>query len=153
MARELEIPRLELDEMSPREFKKAWDDRNQRLKVAGVFARIDELHEKHGEEVWTIYLTRTQQMPFWTRPWPSLPLVSATEAAQAAATVFAATGIFMTPIGWKLAALVWGYAIAWFLVNDRLKVHGYRLIAQWRAWETENQPTRPDALSSHGSSP
>ena len=28
----------------------------------------------------------------------------------------------MTPIGWKWAVLVWGYALAWFLVNDRMKL-------------------------------
>jgi H+-transporting ATPase len=32
----------------------------------------------------------------------------------------------MTPLGWGWALFVWGYALAWFLVNDRVK-----LIAYW----------------------
>jgi len=28
----------------------------------------------------------------------------------------------MTPIGWGWAALVWGYALAWFLVNDWIEI-------------------------------
>jgi hypothetical protein len=33
----------------------------------------------------------------------------------------------MTPLGWSWAALVWGYAIAWALVNDRVKLLAYRV--------------------------
>ena len=36
-------------------------------------------------------------------------------------------GLFMAPIGWDRALLVWGYALAWFLVNDRLKLIAYRI--------------------------
>ena len=32
----------------------------------------------------------------------------------------------MTPLGWGWALFVWGYALVWFLVNDRMK-----LIAYW----------------------
>ena len=38
------------------------------------------------------------------------------------ATLLAVYGVFMPPIGWGWAALVWGYALAWFLVNDRIKL-------------------------------
>jgi hypothetical protein len=30
--------------------------------------------------------------------------------------------LFMTPLGWGWALFVWGYALAWFLVNDRVKL-------------------------------
>ena len=33
----------------------------------------------------------------------------------------------MTPIGWGWALLVWGYALVWFLVNDRVKLAAYRI--------------------------
>ena len=33
----------------------------------------------------------------------------------------------MTPLGWGWAAFVWGYALAWFLVNDRVKLLAYRI--------------------------
>jgi H+-transporting ATPase len=34
----------------------------------------------------------------------------------------------MTPIGWGYAAFVWGYALAWFLVTDRVKLLAYRIL-------------------------
>jgi excisionase family DNA binding protein len=50
-ARELEISRAELDEMSPSDFRKAWDERNQRLEEGGVFAHVSELTDAHGWDV------------------------------------------------------------------------------------------------------
>jgi H+-transporting ATPase len=47
---------------------------------------------------------------------------------QAVATLIAVYGLFMTPLGWGWAAFVWGYALAWFLVNDRVKLLAYRLL-------------------------
>ena len=46
---------------------------------------------------------------------------------QALATLIAVYGLFMTPLGWGWAAFVWGYAFAWFLVNDRVKLLAYRI--------------------------
>ena len=34
----------------------------------------------------------------------------------------------MTPLGWKYALLVWGYALAWFFINDMVKVEVYRMM-------------------------
>jgi H+-transporting ATPase len=31
-------------------------------------------------------------------------------------------GWLMPPIGWRWALAIWGYARAWFLVNDRVKL-------------------------------
>ena len=33
----------------------------------------------------------------------------------------------MPAIGWGWALLVWGYALAWFLINDRVKLAAYRI--------------------------
>ncbi len=33
----------------------------------------------------------------------------------------------MAPIGWKWAFMVWGYALAWFLINDRVKLGAYKI--------------------------
>ena len=38
------------------------------------------------------------------------------------ATLIAVYGVFMTPLGWGWAGFVWVYALAWFLVNDRVKL-------------------------------
>ncbi len=50
-ARELEITRAELDEMSPSDFGKAWDERNERLREGGVFEYVTELTDAHGWSV------------------------------------------------------------------------------------------------------
>jgi H+-transporting ATPase len=74
----------------------------------------------------TIFITRTRG-PFWaSRPAPLL-LWSAI-ATKAAATIAAVYGLFMVPIGWKWALLIWGYALVWFLINDRVKLAAYRII-------------------------
>jgi H+-transporting ATPase len=44
---------------------------------------------------------------------------------QTLATLIAVYGVFMTPLGWSWAVLVWGYALVWFLVNDRVKLLTY----------------------------
>jgi len=73
----------------------------------------------------TIFLTRTRG-PFWsTRPAPILLL--AVFGTQVIATLIAVYGVFMTPIGWGWALFLWGYALAWFLVNDRVKLLAYRI--------------------------
>jgi H+-transporting ATPase len=73
----------------------------------------------------TIFITRTRG-PFWsTRPAPVL--MGAVLGTQLVATLIAVYGLFMTPIGWGWALLVWGYALAWFLVNDRVKLAVYRI--------------------------
>jgi H+-transporting ATPase len=72
----------------------------------------------------TIFLTRTRG-PFWSIR-PARILWAAVLGTQTVATLIAVYGIFMTPLGWGWAAFVWGYALAWFLVNDRVKLLAYR---------------------------
>ncbi len=73
----------------------------------------------------TIFVTRTRG-PFWSiRPAPIL--LGAVLGTQLVATLITVYGLFMAPIGWGWAALVWGYALAWFLVNDRVKLVAYRI--------------------------
>ena len=47
---------------------------------------------------------------------------------QLVATLIAVYGLFMAPLGWGWAAFVWGYALLWFLVNDRVKLLAYRIL-------------------------
>jgi H+-transporting ATPase len=47
-------------------------------------------------------------------------------SSQIIATLIAVYGFFMTPLGWGWAGFVWGYALLWFLLNDRLKLFAYR---------------------------
>jgi H+-transporting ATPase len=76
----------------------------------------------------TIYLTRAGEHHFWIRPFPSAKLFWTCELTQVVATLFAVYGIFMTPIGWKLAGFIWAYALIWFVFNDFVKVKVYHLI-------------------------
>lgn len=46
---------------------------------------------------------------------------------QIAATLIAVYRFFMTPLGWGWAGLVWGYALLWFLFNDRLKLLAFKI--------------------------
>jgi H+-transporting ATPase len=73
----------------------------------------------------TIFLTRTRG-PFWSIR-PARTLWVAVLGTQMVATLIAVYGLFMTPLGWGWAAFVWGYALAWFLVNDRVKLLAYRI--------------------------
>jgi H+-transporting ATPase len=77
----------------------------------------------------TLYITRARGW-FWQKPWPAPVLLWATFATEIVGTVFAAEGWLMTPIGWGPALLIWGYALAWFLINDLVKVAASRLIRQ-----------------------
>jgi H+-transporting ATPase len=52
---------------------------------------------------------------------------------QIVATLIAVYGIFMTPLGWKWAMFVWGYALVWFLLNDRVKLLAYRILDPTKA--------------------
>jgi len=71
----------------------------------------------------TIFLTRTRG-PFWSIR-PAKTLWIAVLGTQAIATLIAVYGVFMAPLGWRYAGIVWGYALAWFLLNDRLKLLTY----------------------------
>ena len=73
----------------------------------------------------TIFITRTNG-PFWSNR-PSNRLLAAVLTAQVIATLVTVYGIFMTPIGWKWAAFVWGYALVWFFINDRIKLATYHI--------------------------
>ncbi len=74
----------------------------------------------------TLYTTRTSERHFWKKPWPSPRLFIPTFSTQIIATIVAVFGLFMTGIGWKDAAYIWIYALAWFLVNDFLKVWTFK---------------------------
>ena len=74
----------------------------------------------------TIFLTRTRG-PFWSIR-PARILWVAVLGTQIVATLIAVYGLFMTPLGWRWAGFVWGYALVWFLLNDRLKLLAYRIL-------------------------
>jgi H+-transporting ATPase len=87
----------------------------------------------------TIYLTRTEENNFWKRPFPSKSLFYTCELTQLVATIFAAVGIFMAPIGWALAGFIWVFALLAFLGNNFLKVKTLKWLNKKSAKEKKNQ--------------
>jgi H+-transporting ATPase len=93
----------------------------------------------------TIFLTRTRG-PFWSIR-PARVLWMAVLGTQTIATLIAVYGLFMTPLGWGWAGFVWGYALVWALVNDRVKLAAYWVLdrADRRAATKRKAEPRPDA--------
>jgi H+-transporting ATPase len=77
----------------------------------------------------TIYITRTKG-PFWSIR-PANILLIATGVAQIVATFITVYGLAVTPIGWGWAGFIWGYAIIWFLITDRVKLLAYKILDKW----------------------
>jgi H+-transporting ATPase len=74
----------------------------------------------------TIFLTRTRGA-FWSIK-PAKALWIAVLGTQTIATLIAVYGLFMTPLGWGWAGFVWGYALIWFLMTDRVKLLAYKIL-------------------------
>jgi H+-transporting ATPase len=91
----------------------------------------------------TIFLTRTRG-PFWSIR-PARILWIAVLGTQAIATLIAVYGLFMAPLGWGYAGIVWGYALAWFIVNDRVKLLAYRILDR----HTTNAKTKAKAADAN----
>jgi H+-transporting ATPase len=91
----------------------------------------------------TIFLTRTRG-PFWSIR-PARILWVAVLGTQILATLIAVYGVFMTPLGWGWAGFVWGYALTWFLVNDRVKLLAYRIFDSTKAPLLAKLQSAPEA--------
>jgi H+-transporting ATPase len=93
----------------------------------------------------TIFLTRTRG-PFWSsRPAPILLWTAV--GTKLLATLAAVYGFLMAPIGWEWVLLIWVYALAWFLVNDRVKLLAYRIFDPAKA-KTPSDLTPADRQAS-----
>jgi H+-transporting ATPase len=74
----------------------------------------------------TIFQTRTRG-PWWSIP-PAPILLLAVFGTQIAATLICVFGFLVAPLWWGWVALVWGYALVWFLVTDPVKLLAYRFL-------------------------
>lgn len=86
----------------------------------------------------TIFQTRTRG-PFWSIR-PARVLWMAVLGTQTLATLIAVYGLFMAPLGWGWALFVWGYAVAWFLVTDPVKLLAYRIFNPTAAQLLDKEP-------------
>jgi len=99
----------------------------------------------------TIFLTRTRG-PFWSIR-PARILWMAVLGTQIVATLIAVYGVFMTPLGWGWALFVWGYALAWFLVNDRVKLLAYRIFDHGKGEAKPEVKSAPKPEANDGAKP
>jgi H+-transporting ATPase len=76
----------------------------------------------------TLFVARTHRR-FWTIM-PSWILLIAVVGTQIIATFIAVYGFLMTPIDWTWAGIVWLYSLALFLIQDEVKVAGYRIFGE-----------------------
>ena len=75
----------------------------------------------------TIFQTRTRG-PWWSTR-PAWTLLAAVIGTQILATLVAVYGAWLvTPLGWKYAGIVWGYAFAWFVLTDPVKLLAYKVL-------------------------
>jgi H+-transporting ATPase len=89
----------------------------------------------------TVFVARTRG-PFWSIK-PARVLLGAVIGTQAIATLIVVYGFLMHPVGWGWAALVWGYALVWFLIADCVKLEVYRILdPQHLSWAAARR-TRP----------
>ena len=74
----------------------------------------------------TIFVARTRG-PFWSIR-PSGILFWSTIGTKLLATLVVVYGFYISPIGWKLAGIVWVYALVAFVITDVIKVRLYDLL-------------------------
>jgi H+-transporting ATPase len=96
----------------------------------------------------TIYITRNTG-PIWQRPFPSLKLFLTTETTQVVGTLAAVYGWFVTPIGWPLALFVWGYCLAWFLIESGAKILTHRLLDHGAVFQLRHLTRVEHAFHNH----
>ena len=57
---------------------------------------------------------------------------------------------FCHALGWGWAAFVWGYALVWFLVNDRVKLLAYRIFDPVKAVPKHEAKAEPQPEDNKG---
>ncbi|WP_419759672.1 plasma-membrane proton-efflux P-type ATPase [Acidisoma sp.] len=92
----------------------------------------------------TIFQTRTRG-PWWSIR-PARILLIAVFGTQTVATLIAVYGAgLVAPLGWGWALVVWGYALAWFLATDPVK-----LLAYWVLDPATKKPVKPSPKPAAG---
>ena len=79
----------------------------------------------------TLFVARTRGR-LWSDPHPARIVLIAVIGTQILATLIAASGLLMKPLRWELVALAWGYAIAWILLLDQIKLWAYKILERRR---------------------
>ena len=99
----------------------------------------------------TIFQTRTRG-PWWSIR-PARILLAAIVGTQAVATVICVFGFLVTPLWWGWAAMVWGYALVWFLVTDPVKLLAYRILDPAKAGPKQEAKDGPQPQAKSDAKP
>jgi H+-transporting ATPase len=97
----------------------------------------------------TLFVARTRR-PFLTKPYPAPVLLIAILATQTIAALIVGFGILVEPIPWSYVGLVWGYCLAWVVIEDRAKLHVYHHLALSGRHHGAFLQTVKGGLHSHG---
>jgi H+-transporting ATPase len=81
-----------------------------------------------------LFVTRTRGV-FWKPPYPSPKLFFAIVATQIAAVLMCSQGWLVPSLPWGIIGLVWGYNLAWMVVQDIVKLGLYRILDPRRSWK------------------
>ncbi|HVU10534.1 MAG TPA: plasma-membrane proton-efflux P-type ATPase [Phototrophicaceae bacterium] len=93
------------------------------------------------------YLIVRTRGPWWEKPYPSRSVLLAIFGTKIVGTLMVVYGILIPPLGWGWTAVVWIYAVAWFLFNDRVKILTYRIYDRYVARKQQAQLQAADAVA------
>ncbi len=96
-----------------------------------------------------LFLTRSSGA-FWRPPFPNARLFWAIVATQVFAALMAAYGWLVPALPWTLVGLVWGYNLAWMVVEDVAKLGLYRELKARRMGTTLLQTRMRTSLTTFG---
>ena len=75
----------------------------------------------------TLFIVRSRK-PFFAKPYPSWPLLTAILGTQIAAALIVGFGFLVAPLPWSYIGLIWGYCIVWAFIEDWAKLAIYHHI-------------------------
>ena len=93
----------------------------------------------------TLFVVRTER-PFWTRPYPARLLLIAVLSTQILAALIVGFGWLVASIPWSYVGFVWIYCLAWFFINDFVKLSVYRHLNLRGQRHRSTLDQRPDVV-------
>ena len=81
-----------------------------------------------------LFVTRTRGV-FWKSPYPSSKLFFAIVATQIVAVLMCSQGWLVPALPWRIIGFVWGYNLAWMIVQDVVKLGIYGILDPGHSWK------------------
>jgi H+-transporting ATPase len=73
----------------------------------------------------TLFIVRSRK-PFFAKPHPSKPLLTAILGTQIAAALIVGFGFLVAPLPWSYVGFIWAYCIVWAFIEDWAKLAIYK---------------------------